>query len=355
MWRSFRSGLALVILVPALAAQVGLNDAAQRLRATTDPSPESRAAFHLALLQWVESRLPETTEATIQSELKAAALAAPDDFQGGYGFVDRVKLIRPAEAPDLLIVLAGVTLPCGVEDRVYVYSYEGNTRKNVLRSSGSQQHEESVSDVVVSAPDAAGNRLMLIKRLSAQCGSFSYQMSFELVRLSSNSSQGQSLFTGTHQFWFGEEEPVRLTADEMLLELEGDSIAADIGRRTHVLRYRASAQSAERMDPVALLPQDFVDEWLTRPWSEMKSRSAVPDDLKKWHEALQPSLSSANFRFVQQCSERPNEVQIALDLTPRPAYFLVKGLPDHVYQMVDVSFTRQDGCPGESPASTEKK
>jgi len=54
---------------------------------------------------------------------------------------------------------------------------------------------------------------------------------------------------------------VKLTPDDFLLELSAEAVEGGF-RRNYVLHYRIGDTGANRIDPVALQPQDFVHEWL---------------------------------------------------------------------------------------------
>jgi len=151
-----------------------------------------------------------------------------------------------------------------------------------------------------------------------------------------------------------------LKADEMLLELQDRSLDPRIGKRTHVLRYSVTPSAVERVDPVALKPQDFVDEWLTRPWDEMASRSSVQDhdNLEKWHDFLGGYSDAAEIRVVQPCSDKQDDWKIVLTMEwvagkkiPESftLYFRVHELGKYRFEMAAVSFHPPDGCPGDTP------
>jgi hypothetical protein len=64
-----------------------------------------------------------------------------------------------------------------------------------------------------------------------------------------------------------------------------------------------------KIDPVALQTQDFVDEWLTRPWAETESRSAVSglDKTEKVARVSGGDFVAGELRFVQQCREQGDQ------------------------------------------------
>ena len=73
------------------------------------------------------------------------------------------------------------------------------------------------------------------------------------------------------------EQPFVLKPDELIIELKDHSIDIGIHNRTEILRY-SFADGVHRVDPVALQPQDFAEEWLAQPWSEMESQVRSEDE-----------------------------------------------------------------------------
>lgn len=234
----------------------------------------------------------------------------------------------------------------------------------MLESRGSRDHDESVADVMVSPADSSGSRLILTLRYGVQCGSSWNELSYDLYRLAGGSDRSVPVLAGEHGVWLGAGEPyqVRLEPDELLMELRDRSIDAGLHNRAHVLDYRLSP-APHRADPVALLPQDFVDEWLTRPWVEMESRSADADldKLKHWHEFLGGDFVAGDFTLVQAC-QKPGQWQIGVDMTwikggelpePLAVYFLVEQTDPYRFRMTGIRFDRQEGCPGNGQPSHE--
>ena len=243
-----------------------------------------------ALRDWIEPQLPANltnvdaeltlVKARFMTELDRAGLMG-QEFEPKPGFVSRIELSHLAEAPEFLVVIVGTGVPCGSDDVVYVYDYSKGAPRRMLESHGTRDSDEGVRHVQFSKRDASGSRLILTLRFSAQCGSSWMALSYDLFRLPG----AALLLAKDHSIWLGMDPPynVRLEPSELLLEFRDRSIDMGIHNRTHVLHYRIDESSSERIDPVALLPQDFVDEWLTRPWSEMQSRSVENKDeaLKK--------------------------------------------------------------------------
>jgi hypothetical protein len=388
--RSLSAGVVLLLAAFNLSAQEPLLDRLMRESKSVRgaaKSPESKndkgfeidrqrsAAFKEALRDWIESRLPSSRsafdsdlshlQAKLRETLWRTGLMQPDGSDE-YGHVSRMEISQPAEYPEALSVVVGVTVPCGFDDSFYLYDYSQGSRNRVLESNGSRQHDESISDIYYSTPDEMGSHLILTLRYGVQCGSSWNGLSYDLYRLGANSEAAVPIFSGEHGIWFGAEHPcqARLAPHELLMELRDRSIDAGIHNRTHVLRYEIKPDFVERVDPVALQPQDFVDEWLSRPWSEMESRSSAAgrEKLQQWHDFLSGDFVSGDLSLVQSCAEKPDHWQISVDMhyasgkelpEPLTVYFLVRHLDTFRFEMTDASFSRQDGCPGESQPNLE--
>jgi hypothetical protein len=389
--------LALAIVGVADAQDSGLTRVKEQAEFLRQFQPEAKDFFpalksirdrsvllHTTLRDWIESRLPKS-KATLDGELQFLALTLATDLRRAglnkvgevyenfeAGFVTVPEFIRPVEDPDKLVVIMGIGLPCGRDDVVYVYDYSQGSPRRILESAGSRDHDESILSVHFSKYSATRSQQILTLRFAVQCGSSWNGISYDLYRYSPQSTVAEPALSGMHDIWFGDDGPfVRLTSDDLLMEMRDRSIDSEIHNRAHVLHFRTTDGNTARVEPVALQPQDFVDEWLTRPWSEMASLS---DDekseydnqtkLEKWHKFLGGNFGAGEFSLVQSCSEKPNQWQIGVDLhsiqgknLPEPlgVYFLVQQLEEpYRYKMTDISFSRQEGCPGESGPSLEK-
>jgi hypothetical protein len=327
-----------------------------------------------ALRDWVETRLPksrtllETAFATLpdrmRAELQRAGVLAPSNGAEEYGYVGGLEISRPAEFPEALVITERITSPCGTADSVYAYDYTAGSPRRVLESRGSRQ-DETLIGKYFSAADAAGNRLFLAFRHAAQCGSSWNRLFYELFRLRPDGNAAASILSGDHGISTaaGDAYRVQLMPDDLVIELKDRSIDTRVRNRTHLLHYRVTPVAIERIDPIALTPEDFVDEWLTRPWSEMTRWSSASDRdiLERWHGFLSGDSDTAEIRVVQSCTDKPDDWKIALSMEwiagkklPEAftLYFRVQGFGNNVFKMAGVGFHPPDGCPGDSPPVT---
>jgi hypothetical protein len=99
-----------------------------------------------------------------------------------------------------------------------------------------------------------------------------------------------------------------------------------------------------RVDPVALSPRDFVDEWLTRAWNESAAWSASPA-LQQWHRKLHADFVAGDFVDPTMHCQTPDLWQVTLE--PHDAKknfeaepdvsFLVRWRPPYHFTMLGVS------------------
>ena len=83
---------------------------------------------------------------------------------------------------------------------------------------------------------------------------------------------------------------------DVLVEFTTGSIDAGVHNREAVRHYLIDGDQVRRVDPVALSPRDFVDEWLTARWSESVNWSASPA-LEQWHRRLHSDSLGGEFGF----------------------------------------------------------
>ena len=269
-------------------------------------------AVRLALRDWIGSRLLQTTgtrgefrhlEATMQGELRKAGL--PDL---GFGHVG-IELKWQPEVPDALFAVARVSVGCGTDDSIYIYRFLGNGWVRVLDDHPKSSWGYTAAEPELSEQDSQGHRLFLTHYVSVQCGSSWMRMVYSIYRLGAPADAHELLLSGEHGFWRDKEPEFVVKPEELIMEFLDASLDVSIHNRTQIHRY-SFAGGVHRLDPVALQPQDFAEEWLTRPWSEMQSRSVL--EVKKWHERLHSV--GAGYSGVIPCVARPGRWLIALDI-----------------------------------------
>jgi hypothetical protein len=138
-------------------------------------------------------------------------------------------------------------------------------------------------------------------------------MAYSIYRIGLPSGASESLLAGEHGFGIGNYEPqFVLKPTELVIEFQDQSVDGGVHNRTEIHRYAFGAKGVTRLDPVAFQSQDFAEEWLTRPWSEMQSRSKPATE--EWHSKLHSGLLFAEYSAVVLCRDRPGRWLIAPDI-----------------------------------------
>jgi hypothetical protein len=318
------------------------------------------------LRDWIESRLPadlpafdrvyQGLESQLTAELRRAGVAEPRERAAEADYVPSVKLSRPAEYADELMVQAGITVPCGLDVSIYLYHFKTNSWIRLLEADGDSKWGSQVVETRFSSPDKLGRHVLYASWDSVQCASVWNVLDYRLFRIAAAGDLAAPIFSERHGY-ADYETHVKLTPEQLLLELPAEALEGGF-RRTYVMHYSFGSDSVQRIDPVALQPQDFVHEWLIRPWSEMESRSS--DGLEKWHKFLHADDGLGGYELVQPCAERPGVTQIGVAFdgigereVPEPlsVYFLVADEGSYRFKMSEISFNRQEGCPGTTAAT----
>jgi hypothetical protein len=322
--------------------------------------------LHLALRDWIESRIPgdkasfghglSSLESAMRTNLSEAGLdekharklAANDDFGPGVGYVE-FKFQRWPELPDTLLVTAGVSIPCGVDEAAYLYRFDATSRTRAVEDTPGPSFGHT--QVELSQPDPVGRRSLLLVHLGVQCASVWTGMKYSVYRLGTLPCAPEKLLSETLRINLENGPEFDLKPQGVTLEFLDRDADPEIWLRTHIHKF-AFTDGARRVDPVALQPQDFVEEWLTRPWAEMQSRSLAETEF--WHTKLSGNSVGGTYSTVLPCRSRPELWLIGLamdekDLSkPVSTYFLVHELSKYHYQMEAVGRHAPTGCTGKS-------
>lgn len=146
---------------------------------------------------------------------------------------------------------------------------------------------------------------------------------------------------------------------DVLVEFTEQSIDMGVHNREAVRHFVIDGDRVTRVDPVALSPRDFVDEWLTRPWDESSHWSASADLSRRYrsfHDVTGGDYVGGRFGETLRCGT-PDLWQVAVapldakknfDELPE-LYFLVRWRPPYHFTMVEVSQHRWPRCTEKDP------
>ncbi len=126
-----------------------------------------------------------------------------------------------------------------------------------------------------------------------------------------------------------------------------------------IARYQVIGDELTRMQPLALTPEDFLDEWVQLDWSEAVHSSSQCSDLPKWHSILNAlAYDSTEIEFVQLCREQSKADKVWLaglwidqELNPNSEnerLYIVVSERHHAFFVDSVNTTRPPGCAGKA-------
>lgn len=329
-----------------------LDDLLKAAERGRDSGKEPQIEFKHALRDWIESRLLLGLGGEqLMAELKDAGLTKDSEFESPFGSVAGIEITHPANFPAAVAVKAGVGAGCGSDESWYIYVLAAVGWKRILDYEGDTPLTNS--EIEVSPVDRDGSHFVLITGNHPQCASRFNSLQFRAFRISPF-FPSRTLLDGQRDMdWTKDHRHATLTNSEITLEFESCCSEQGLTNRTVIVKHKIDGDRTIRLDPVALNPQDFVDEWVHQPWAEMQNWTAkdLRARLEKWHkEAGGDKWILPEFEFVQRCS-RTGQWQIAAAELEgeRTCYFLVSESAGGRYEMLDISTKRQAGCPGETP------
>jgi len=288
--------------------------------------------FRNPLREWLETVLPganatDKEYAKVISQLGGMELSGYD-----------ASLIRPAGFPEAMLLRLNIHLPVGKESAAYLYVFRNGKWLRILAAEPRQdQLRQSIDTVVVSMPDPQGSRLLaVVGRPVVESGC-----------LHSKDAIAASQLVKGHLF-----ADICSSAEQVTLEPNGVSIEYVAltrrgERRPGVLHLRFRGDKPERTSPLALKPEDFLDEWLQLPWAEAsrwveaKNVQVIEAVHREGYGKLAPM---ASYNPATRCGSQGlwQVVESADGTTQR--YYLIRESGDHDYRVVDVSEASHPFC-----------
>ena len=147
--------------------------------------------------------------------------------------------------------------------------------------------------------------------------------------------------------YLGRSPPIQgsVGSDDGLVEFTAGSIDGGILSHEATRHYKIDHGEVRCVDPLALSPRDFVDEWLTHDWKQRAHwlESDNRRSMREWHERLHKS--GELIYPTMHCPATPDLWQVGVDFSdpqppvgspPKGTYFLVRWRPPYRFTMVQV-------------------
>lgn len=343
--------------------------------ATRGAGPELTSVKH-RLRDWIESHLVRLTSdknenqsgketalaVELNDEIKDAHLLCEAEEecdknnQTALGYLGDIRL-EFKQRESYLVVQTAFGVECGFDESAYLYRWSDGAWKRIWQSEQNNYTEDgyavqTIHSVMVSPSMNKGNPLVLTLGTFPWCISNWHPVYFRLWRTNSDGSEPRVLLDQTESAYLGRHDiPIlgSVGSEDALIEFTMGSIDAGLHSREAIRHFAVRGDTAERIDPVALGPRDFTEEWIANRWeqSKMWSQPSSRAALQHEHDTLHSGDVHGEFESSLHCRDNPDLWQVGLDLSENNkgmVYFFVRWQPPYRFQMVRVLHSASPSC-----------
>lgn len=252
----------------------------------------------------------------------------PPQLDQIYGSDLKVKVTRPANEPQLLLVEFNFGIACGFDSMLLAYEQSGGAWQQVLRWQ-SPAYDTVVGafgdffDYQVLPQTSSKGWLMAVAHGMPWCTSNWSAFDVDLLEPSADGAPQHNLFHKEYFYRRDWDSPMKAEPRGFELRMRGESIDPSIGARPVIYRFELKESRLARVQPIAMNGRDFVDEWLQSPRGDASrwSGAAGLAQLKQTHERIAAPLQSTNYNDmpsytfgpVRGCTDAKAHYQVELD------------------------------------------
>ena len=317
------------------------------------------------------SRAGVASEREIIAELQAAGWKEIPRYKwNAYGEISQIRFdAKPGYEPGILVVSTQLWVPCGSTDPdTAIYVFQGSAREWKLVLATDADFDPSGEDLQnglqyeLSPPDAKGSWYLAIAQAPPECGPTPMPASlrYKILRAGRSPDEPRILLDRRESLNEKFQPPFRLEVDDDWFAVtKGKERKLDGEPGVSIARFQVIGDEMTRIQPLALTPEDFLDEWVQLDWSEAAHSSSQASDLPMWHSRLSAlAYDSTEIEFVQPCREPGSADKVWLaglwidqELNPtveNERLYVVVSERHHAFFVASVNTTRPPGCPGKA-------
>lgn len=249
-----------------------------------------------------------------------------------------------------------VGIACGADESAYLYRWEGGGWRRYWQSEqayakGGRYRPRHLTSVQV-VPETG---LVVATGVEEWCDSAWHQAYYQIWRAAPG--QGLRLLLDGSDFAYLGELTGPLTArlgegDDVYVEYMVASVAPALHSRPTLRHYRIEGDRVRRVDPVALTPVNFVEEWLSAGWPQSAAwtEPAARESARRWHAATRDRRTGgvltaevpAGQDGARRCRADGSLWQVALDFpeagkSRRQAWFLVRKTDPYRFRLAAIA------------------
>jgi hypothetical protein len=325
--------------------------------------PKLMLAKH-QLRDWIESQLGQiekegdetTASERINKVLETVSVAPSKDDQNLLGSIGNVGFRWES---GFLLVTTGIGIVCAQDESVYAYKRVDGSWQRIWESEQNDyaNYTPQQIDAVhilqsVEGGKQTGRTYILTLGNEWGCASSWHRVYYRIWQVDSSGSK--SLVDQSGDGWLRSQSyivgsivnsPMDVNVPvDAIIEFTQRSVDAGVHNREAVRHFLVEGDRVRRVAPVALSPRDFVDEWMTHPWSESQGWS-LSRDQSIWHQRLHADFVAGDFLGDAMHCQTPDLWQVGFEpndakrnFEPEPSvYFLVRWTPPYSFALVGVS------------------
>lgn len=308
----------------------------------------------------------------ITEQLRAAGWEeVPNIKWNAYGEIVDIDFdLKSGYEPGILLVTTQLWIPCGTSDPdTAVYVFQGRARRweLVLAADADfdalQQSQFGGLQSAISPPDENGHWFLAVAHVPPSCRHVPSYLRYKILRPGRSADTPVALIESRVPVDPEFEPPFKIRTEEDWFALtRGKRRKLDGESGISIARYEVKDQEARRIHPLALWPEDFLDEWVQLSWDEASqwSNSSKLSSIQAWHSQLQGLKSdSAEIRVVQPCPKQQElndrwmiNLWIDRQMNPRAAeeeLYVEVSRKQGIFYVDGIQTSRPSGCPGNMP------
>lgn len=328
------------------------------------PNPSELAALSERLNRDLNGERLTCGDVASAASRCASGSPGQDDARGYVGEVH----VSSLDDGRYLLAVTAVGVRCGFDESAYIYRRGPDRKWSLLLQSEQDRYGEdeyapqNFLSISVSPSDVPWNEpapppLVLTLGYSPWCSSNWQSLSTRLWRASTSTPTPGPLIDKKDTLYIGDDQiaSARLTQKDLVIQYRGQSIDGATLIRSHVEHYLiGEGDKVERIAPVALNPNDFVEEWLTSDWPEAErwiDASGDKSALAKLHSASPKELGEFDGPPTR-CRSDPTLWQVSFAasegrkqyrLSPS-THFLVRWIAPYRFSLIRAQQRSFQGC-----------
>jgi|HubBroStandDraft_6_1064221.scaffolds.fasta_scaffold235534_1 hypothetical protein len=260
----------------------------------------------------------------------------PSHKWNAYGEIRQIKFAwEPGYEPGILIVSTQLWLPCGSTDpdsAVYVFQGIARHWDLVLATESdfnlSGENDGTGMQYELSPADSSGRWFLVVAHVPPSCRRSPDVLRYKALRPGANANEPTLLVSGRESIDSFFQPPFQIrTESDWFAVTHGKVRKLDGELGIAISRYDLSGPSSRRIAPLALTPENFLDQWAQLSWDDAKrwTKASSDSSLQDWHSKLNSlTYASTEIESVRHCSGTDDSdqtwlIELSIDQRVNPA------------------------------------